>query len=167
MRTVDEVLDRQAKRRRHPAERTTSRWSGLLLLLMIPHAAFGYALVALVPGESWVRSLHYALAPVVVLLVFLLLRAVLRLPWQGRRERFLLFVCSVLALLVVFQGVSGLWMRWGLAGAGDMVLVHVGLGLLTTLFVTVAHVASILPSILVSARREHAELSTKYRRGNP
>lgn len=162
---MGEALDQQAERRRHPAERTTSRWSGLLLLLIIPQAAFGYAMVGLVPEDSWVRVLHYILAPVVVLLVFLLLRAVLRLPWHGRRERFLLVLCSGLALLVVFQGLSGLWMRWGLMGAGDLMLVHVGLGLLTTLFVTVAHVASILPSILVSARREHADLSTKYRRG--
>lgn len=135
------------------------------MLLIIPHAAFGYALVGLVPGDSWVRTLHYLLAPIVVILVLLLLRAVVRLPWKGKRERFLLLSCSLLTLLVVFQGLGGLWMRWRLPGSADLVLVHVGMGLLTTLVVAVVHVAAILPSILVSARREHAALSGEQRRG--
>jgi hypothetical protein len=164
---VDEErrLQEQARRRRHPAERTTSRFSGLLLLLVIPHAAFGYALVGLVPGDSWVRTMHFVLAPLVIVLAALLFRSVGRLPWRGTRERALFVLAGALVLLGGFQFFTGLWMRWALPGSGGFFMWHVGVGLVNALVVTLAHVASILPSILVSARREHARLQAERREG--
>lgn len=153
-------LERQ--RRRHPTERRTSRWSGLLLLLIIPHAAFGYALVALAP-DPWVRNVHFMVAPFVLVLGVLLLRAALRIPWGRTRERVLVLLSLLVVLLTVFQLLSGMWMRWGLPGTGSLWIVHIGSGILNTVVVALAHVVAILPSILVSARREHAALTGSRR----
>jgi heme A synthase len=155
-----ESLEAERTRRRHPAERRTSRWSGLLLLAIIPQAAFGYALLGPGIGRAWVTTWHVFMGPLVVLLALLALRAAQQIAWRERRERLLIALAWPALILVVFQLVIGLgWHLAGLARGGSLTMLHVGLGLAATFLIAVLHVVAILPSILISARREHLRVT--------
>lgn len=151
----DDPVERQRRRRRHPAERTLSRASGLLLLVMITQAAFGYALVGLTDADG-VRTTHFLLALVVTALIVVCARAARRLPWDGRREMALRGLTVPLVFMVFLQLVMGAMARGFLPGySADVRMTHIGIGLLVTILVAVVHILAIGPSILLSARREY------------
>jgi hypothetical protein len=155
-----EAIDRERALRRHPAVRRTSRWSGFLLLAMLAHAAFGYALLGPGIGHAWVQTTHRLGAALVVFLATLTLRAAHDLPSRSVRERFLIGLTWLVVLLITLQLVIGLaWFAELLARGGDLALVHVGSGITATLLAAVLHTTAILPSILLAARREHLALT--------
>lgn len=149
------ALDAERQRRRHPAERRTSRWSGLLVLVLIAQAGFGYSLLGPGIGQRWVVDWHVLLGLLVLLLALLAVRAAHRIPWRARREYALLALGWTTTLLLLFQ--LGLGLAWHFAlVARNGTLLHVGLGLAAALLSILFHTTAILPSILLSARREHA-----------
>lgn len=151
----DDPIERIRLRRRHPAERLLSRTSGFLLLLMIAQAAFGYGMVAQAM-PAWVRAAHFALAFVVALLALFVHVAVRRLPWKGRRELGLYALAVPLLLFTLVQLVSGLMARGWFPGYDEEVrMLHIGVGLLVMLLITLIHVLAIGPSLALSARREY------------